>query len=67
MNDLATVRIGGYYEPQPRQQEFHESAARYPLAEGGRGFHLMGTRTGRECVQRGRTGKRQQIWRSTLS
>jgi hypothetical protein len=23
------------YEPQPKQQEFHESAARYPLAEGG--------------------------------
>jgi hypothetical protein len=26
MNDLASVRIGDYYTPQPKQQEFHESA-----------------------------------------
>jgi hypothetical protein len=26
-----------HYTPQPKQQEFHESPARYPLAEGGRG------------------------------
>jgi hypothetical protein len=46
MNDLESVRIGDYYEPQVKQQEFHNSNARYPLAEGGRGFRLMGTRTG---------------------
>ena len=34
---LANVRIGDYYTPQPKQQEFHESPARYPLAEGCRG------------------------------
>jgi hypothetical protein len=37
----------------------------------GRVFHdrdvdLSPRRTGRECVQRGWTGKRKQIWRSTL-
>jgi hypothetical protein len=37
MNDLESVTIGDYYTPQPKQQEFHESPARYPLAEGGRG------------------------------
>jgi hypothetical protein len=37
MNDLESVTIGDFYTPQPKQQEFHESPARYPLAEGGRG------------------------------
>ena len=29
--------IAAYYTPQPKQREFHESEARYPLLEGGRG------------------------------
>jgi phage terminase large subunit len=37
MNDLESVCIGDFYEPQEKQQMFHESPARYPLAEGGRG------------------------------
>jgi phage terminase large subunit len=37
MNSLESVRIGDYYTPQKKQQLFHNSSARYPLAEGGRG------------------------------
>jgi len=29
--------IKKYYNPQPVQRRFHESMARYPLLEGGRG------------------------------
>jgi hypothetical protein len=37
MNTLSSVCIGDYYyTPQPKQQEFHESPARYPLAAVGR-------------------------------
>ena len=36
-NALESVTIGDYYTPQPKQEAFHESSARYPLAEGGRG------------------------------
>jgi hypothetical protein len=28
MNTLESVCIGDYYEPQPKQQEFHDSDAR---------------------------------------
>jgi phage terminase large subunit len=37
MNLLESVCIGDFYEPQEKQQMFHNSPARYPLAEGGRG------------------------------
>jgi hypothetical protein len=37
MNDFESICIGDAYEPQPKQAEFHNSPARYPLAEGGRG------------------------------
>ena len=37
MNTLDSVTIGDYYTPQAKQAEFHNSPARYPLAEGGRG------------------------------
>lgn len=37
MNELENVCIGDFYEPQAKQQMFHESPAIYPLAEGGRG------------------------------
>ena len=31
------IDIGRFYTPQPVQRKFHESEARYPLLEGGRG------------------------------
>lgn len=34
---LGSVDIGEFYEPQKKQALFHNSMARYPLAEGGRG------------------------------
>lgn len=33
----APIYIGDAYEPYPKQREFHESIAKYPLMEGGRG------------------------------
>jgi hypothetical protein len=29
MNSLESVTIGDYYSPEPKQQEFHNSPARY--------------------------------------
>jgi phage terminase large subunit len=31
------ITIGDFYTPQPKQRAFHQSPARYTLAEGGRG------------------------------
>ena len=31
------IDIGRFYTPHPVQRKFHESEARYPLLEGGRG------------------------------
>ena len=47
MNTLDSVTIGDYYTPQAKQAEFHNSPARYPLAEGGRG----GGKTSRDSLR----------------
>lgn len=36
-HDQAPQRIGDYYRPRGWQTDFHDTIARYPLAEGGRG------------------------------
>ena len=37
MTDESTLRFSDYYKPQFKQKLFHNSKARYPLMEGGRG------------------------------